>query len=380
MSGDRLAAPDVLRGLAIAGTFATNVWLFADPAGPLGILSGTTVGWWPDDLLTVLTNGKFLGLLTLLFGIGMELQYRSAVRRGLRWPGRYLARAAILFTEGMLHYVLVFEFDVLMGYAIASVLVAWLVGRSSRVRVVAAALAGGFVVLVAGGLTAALLTGPESADTGGLPPYPATWTGQVWARLTEAWLYRIELVLVVPSAVVLFLAGSALLRAGVFAEGATRLRRRMILAGVAGVVANASTALAGPEWFAVERYLAAPLVSVGLLGLVPEVLARLRGPAGRMRRGLTAIGRTAMTCYVGQNLVAGALFHAWGAGLAVTLAAAPAPLRTAAVVAVWVAVLVLSAALASWWLGRHPRGPLETVTHALLRDRSPASRRGARTR
>ncbi|GAA4994304.1 DUF418 domain-containing protein [Pseudonocardia tropica] len=377
MSGDRLAAPDVLRGLAIAGTFATNVWVFADPRGPGAVFAGFTGGWWLDTALRAVANGKFLALLTLLFGIGMELQYRSAVRRGLRWPGRYLARVAILFTEGLLHYVLVFEFDVLMGYAIASLLVAWLVGRSARVRVSAACVAGAVTVLLVGGATAAT-AGSTGADVP-LPPYPATWTGQVAARLADPLLYRIEVVLIVPSAVVLFLAGSALLRAGLFDDGGAALRRRLVAAGVAGVVLNVVTTLGGAPWFLVERYLVAPLVALGLLGLVPEVLARLRGPAGPVRRGLAALGRTAMTCYVGQNVLAAVLFGAWGLGLAGALAGVAAPLRTGAVVGVWVLVVAGSAVAAGWWLRRHDRGPLEALTHALLRGRSPASRRGART-
>jgi len=32
--------------------------------------------------------------------------------------------------RGLLHYVLVFEFDVLMSYAVTSMLVAYLIGRS----------------------------------------------------------------------------------------------------------------------------------------------------------------------------------------------------------------------------------------------------------
>ncbi|MEQ3550287.1 DUF418 domain-containing protein [Pseudonocardia nematodicida] len=381
MAGDRLAAPDVLRGIAIAGTFATNVWVFADPRGPGAVLGGFAGGWWVDDVLLALSNGKFLALLTLLFGIGMELQYRSAVRRGMRWPGRYLARAAILFTEGLLHYVLIFEFDVLMGYAIASVLVAWLVGRSRAVRITAGVLAGGFVVLLVGAVTAVLvLTADLSADDE--PPYPPTWTGQVWVRLTEPLLYRAELLFIVPSAVVLFLAGSALLRAGLFDDdgAGTRIRRRLVVVGGLGVVLNVVTVLAGPEWLFVERYLVAPLVAAGLLGLVPAVLLRVRGPAGRARRGrgadgsftgsLTAIGRTAMTCYVGQNVVAGVLFHPWGFGLASALATVHAPARTAAIAGVWAAVLLLSALGATAWLRRHDRGPLEAVTHALLRRRA----------
>ncbi|MBC3195016.1 DUF418 domain-containing protein [Pseudonocardia sp. C8] len=386
----RLVAPDVLRGIAIAGTFATNVWVFADPRGPGAVLAGYAGGWWLDVLLRAAANGKFLALLTLLFGIGMELQYRSAVRREMPWPGRYLVRAGILFTEGLLHYVLVFEFDVLMGYAIASVLVAWLVGRSRAAQVAAGAVAGGIVVLVVGALTvAAAGTSPGGVV---LPPYPATWTGQVWVRITEAWLYRIELVLIVPSAVVLFLAGAALLRAGVFDGGGARIRRTLMAIGAAGVVLNVLTVLAGPAWFAVERYLVAPMVAAGLLGLVPALLARTRGPAGRVRRGVTAIGRTAMTCYVGQNVAGAVLFHAWGFGLAGALSTVAAPARTAAVAGIWAAVMVASALAASWWLRRYARGPLETLTHAFLgrpaaahpsapplRGRSRASRRGART-
>ena len=391
MSERRLPALDVLRGIAIAGTLATNIWLFADPGGPAAALTGFAGGWWVDDVLRAAANGKFLALLTLMFGIGMELQYRSAVRRGMRRPGRYLARAAILFAEGLLHYVLVFEFDVLMGYAVASVLVAWLIGRSRAVRVTAGAVAGGFVLLVVGALT--LATSGLSGDDVPLPGYPPTWTGQVWERLTQPLLYRIELVMIVPSGIVLFLAGASLLRAGVLDERGARLRRVLIAVGALGAVLTVATALAGPDWFVVERYLVAPLVAAGLLGLVTELVLRLRGPAGPVRRGATAVGRTALTCYVGQNVVASVLFHAWGFGLAGTLTTLAPPARTAVVVAVWALIMAGSALAASWWLRRHTRGPLEALTHAILdrvpagqagtgaepvRDRSPASHRGTR--
>jgi uncharacterized protein len=90
------------------------VWIFTDPAGiigylqrPLPVLTGgldQTV----QTLARQLANGKFLG-------IGLELQRRSARRRGQQWPGRYPWRATLLFLDGLLHYVLVVEFDILMG-------------------------------------------------------------------------------------------------------------------------------------------------------------------------------------------------------------------------------------------------------------------------
>ena len=93
-AGGRIATLDVLRGIAILGTFASNAWLFAVPGGAFAWVSGGLVPQDPVEAgLRLLSNGKFLALLTLLFGIGIELQYRSALRRGLPWPGRYPLRA-----------------------------------------------------------------------------------------------------------------------------------------------------------------------------------------------------------------------------------------------------------------------------------------------
>jgi uncharacterized protein len=182
----RIDALDVLRGIAITGTLGTNIWIFTDPAGPAGFLGLGDTGA-VETFLRFLSNGKFLGLLTLLFGIGMELQYRSAVRRGLTWPGRYLWRATLLLVEGTLHFILIFEFDVLMGYAITSMIVAYLIGRSARAIRIWMIAASALHVTVVGLLTLVLL----AADDGGAFSDPAatlytqgSWPDQVlspWA-------------------------------------------------------------------------------------------------------------------------------------------------------------------------------------------------------
>ena len=169
----RIALLDVLRGVAIFGTLGTNVWLLSAVGDPgSSTFFGGGLPWWAslDGFLTTLTlfftNGKFLGLLTILFGVGLEIQYQSARRRGLPWGARYLWRSALLFVEGLLHYVLVFEFDILMGYAVAAFVVAFLVGGSEKTIRRAMWVSGGLHLLLAGGLSllvgAVLVLDPQS--------------------------------------------------------------------------------------------------------------------------------------------------------------------------------------------------------------------------
>ena len=159
----------------------------------------------------------------------MENGRRSAVRRGQRWPGRYLWRATLLFLEGLLHYLLIFEWDVLMGYALTSVLVAFLVGRSARVQrvwmIVHAAILGLIVALATFALmlpSGASEGSGASGDPGGtgepLDLYrDGGWLEQVVFRIDNWPLFRIETVLIIPLGVTLFLAGIRLTRAGVCA-------------------------------------------------------------------------------------------------------------------------------------------------------------------
>lgn len=357
----RLTAIDLVRGVAILGTLGTNIWIFTTPNGPADLLSTAnpdTFSGAVETTLRTLANGKFLALLTLLFGVGLELQHRSALRRGGRWPGWYPWRAALLFTEGLLHYLLIFEFDVLMSYAVTSMLVAYLIGRSDRATGWWIGVMGALHLAFIGLVTAALLSG--RAATGAQPTDLYThgsWSQQVAARLADWPTYRLEAIFIIPMSVALFLIGARLQRAGVFAADGQRLRNRLMIAGFGiGVPLNLLTAFAGPGWFMVDRYVLPPLVALGLLGLIPSVL---RGGTGLLGRGLTSVGRTALSCYVFQNLVACVLCYGWGLGLAGELDWA----RPWWTIAAWAGICATFMALSTWWLRRHQRGPLESVWH-----------------
>ncbi|MFI8499224.1 DUF418 domain-containing protein [Streptomyces sp. NPDC085524] len=376
----RLPLLDVLRGAAVLGTLMTNVWIFASPGSEWSVLQGGLSA--PDPLadpsaatvvesvFRFLADGKFLSLLTILFGVGLAIQYDSAARRGEPWPGRYPRRAAFLFLEGTVHFLLVFAWDVLMGYAVTALLVAWLLARSERVRRVALWTAAGVHLTLVGLVTLGDLATP---DGGPKTPAPeavrlyahGSWADQIAFRLDHFAALRIEPVFTFGLLVLLFLLGVRLHRAGAFAPTAAgrRIRVRMAAWGLGlGLPLGAAAALGGQDFFVLGRYGIAPLIAVGYIGLIGTALDRFAVPGAK---ALGSVGRTALSCYVAQNLLCMLLCYGIGLGLAERLGGS-GPWW---VMGLWAAVSLALAAGSGLWLRRFERGPLESVQQWALRSR-----------
>ncbi|WP_107081336.1 DUF418 domain-containing protein [Streptomyces yangpuensis] len=383
----RLPLLDVLRGAAILGTLMTNVWIFASPGSEWSVLQGGLGA--PDPIadpsaanvaeavFRFLADGKFLALLTVLFGVGLAIQYDSAARRGERWPGRYPKRAAFLFVEGTVHFVLVFAWDVLMGYAVTALLVAWLLARSEKVRRVALWTAAGvhlsLVALATLASTATAGSAPDGPEAAAAELYAhGGYPAQVAFRLENAVALRIEPVFSFALLVFLFLLGVRLHRAGAFtdtAEGRS-IRTRLAAWGLGlGLPLNAAATLGGDDFFLLGRYGAAPLLALGYVGLIGIALDRLWIPA-TATRALGSVGRTALSCYVAQNLLCMLLCYGIGLGLADRLGGS-GPWW---VMGLWAGVSLVLTAGSRLWLRRFDRGPLEALQHKVLspRRRSPA--------
>lgn len=368
----RIALLDLLRGVAIFGTLGTNVWIFSAVGSSDSALFAGGVPWWSsvDALLTTLTlfltNGKFLGLLTILFGVGLEIQYQSARRRGLSWPVRYLWRSLLLFFEGMLHYVLVFEFDILMGYAVAAFVVAFLVGRSEKTIRQAMWVSGGLHVLLFGGLSALLFAvtvwDPEALAGGGIFAEGASrvyadgsWWDQVLFRLDNFLVYRIEPVAIIPMNVFLFLLGVRLMRSGAFSpdESGRRIRRKMLRWGLLlGILLNLLYFVPDALFELPVRYLFAPVLSICYISVVAFVMERDLLPWLGAR--FAEIGRMALSCYVLQNVLGSVVFYGWGFGLTGEVGAA-------GTLGVWAGIGAALAGFAHLWLRTFAAGPLEGV-------------------
>lgn len=357
---------DVLRGLAIVGTLGTNVWIFTHPYGFIGYLEsavapGTPEAWARVEVVAQgLAQGKFLGLLTLMFGIGLEIQRRSAVRRGLRWPGRYPWRAALLFLDGLLHYLLVTEFDVLMGYALTGAVVAYLLVTSERAQRGWMIVAGSLHLLAVTGLALLLAVLPSDGDQG--PPMAfntyadGSWWDLVLLRLDNAGLFRLEPVLIFGYSILMFLLGATLLRKGVLEPDGGPLRRRLMVLGAAGFAVDLVLQVAGgTAGVILGRYTTAGLVSLGILAVVVEVVRR-RPDGGWVSRRLEEVGRAALSSYVLQNLVASTLSYGWGLGLASRF---PDAWRVPGTIGVFLVTIAVVMTFAHLWLRRFPRGPVE---------------------
>ena len=106
---------------------------------------------------------------------------------------------------------------------------------------------------------------------------------------------------------------------------------------------------------ALSRYTVAPVVAFGYLGLI-LVLLRRGGGRGFLARQLAGVGRTALSCYMLQNVLATVAFSAWGLGLG--------PLGAVGTVIAWAVISGILMLAASLWLRRFPQGPFELVWRA----------------
>lgn len=376
----RLLALDVLRGIAILGTLGTNIWIFTDPAGLTGYVgslgAAATDGWmWTERVLQQLAQGKFLGLLTVMFGIGLAIQQDSARRGGRRWPGRYPVRAGLLFLDGLVNFLFVAEFDVLMGYAVTGLVVAYLLATSERAQRRWLIGAASVHVTMLTAIAAALAFAPaaEPSATESLDPNPYA-DGSFWDlvlfRLEHAGTFRVEAIFVFPMSVALFLLGARLYRAGVFQPAGAQIRRWLLVIGfgLAAPLDFAVGVFGGGDLVLLTRYGTAPFVALGILAAVAEFYLR-RSRVGYAGARLGEVGRAALSCYILQNLIAGFLCYGWGFGLAAQI---PASARVPFTIGIYLLVVVVITAFAHLWLRRFERGPVEWLWHRTYQLLTPA--------
>jgi hypothetical protein len=119
--GDRrLRSLDLVRGIAVLMILPANIPSFSAPA-QLGMAFGR-VETWADHAAVLLTrllvDGRFIALLSILFGAGLAMQVAAAKEAGRPIERYYVRRMALLFVLGIAHALLLWYGDILASYAI----------------------------------------------------------------------------------------------------------------------------------------------------------------------------------------------------------------------------------------------------------------------
>ncbi|BBC71759.1 conserved hypothetical protein [Altererythrobacter sp. B11] len=121
----RIVPLDALRGLAVMGIVAMNVFAFAMPGAayynpaaynPGGRASPVELVLWAASYLLI--EDKFRTLFAMMFGAGVAILLEKPGPSRLR---AHYGRMAVLFAIGFLHALLLFSGDVLRLYALAGV-------------------------------------------------------------------------------------------------------------------------------------------------------------------------------------------------------------------------------------------------------------------
>ncbi|KSU68630.1 DUF418 domain-containing protein [Bacillus altitudinis] len=367
---ERIRLLDILRGFAILGTLGTNVWFFAyagDTFATDQIADEYENGSFLESLVSMFVYGKMLSLLTIMFGVGLELKYQQAKRKNMTWPGTYLWILLFLFIEGFVHFALVMEYDVLMSYAITGLLVAFIVRGGSR-RIKKGMIVSGVIHLL---VTAFLVVFSfselenESYDESSEPAYeeqlPETWISQVQDRLQHFLMYREEAIFIIPMNTFLFLLGVRMMRAGVFYanEHGQTLRKTLFRMGLwIGLPLNALVFVPNDIVEFVVRYVFSPFLSIFYIAVVAKLLERTE--SWFMWTWFEYVGKMALSCYILQNVICSILFYSWGLGLGGQI---NAPL----IVLSWLFISLLQIAISALCLNVWRIGPMEYIRSQALR-------------
>lgn len=383
----RLIHVDALRGFALFGILAVNVWAFADPfygTGATSMFYDSDVDHVIRTFTSMVFETKFYLLFSFLFGYSFTLQMTSAERTGASFVPRMLRRQITLLLIGLLHGGLLFNGEILSIYAVLGLVLlaarnlkpAWAVGIAAALIVTPCG-----IFITYGGLE---IAGGDVFDTTIVASHPALsayWNGPLSTLIYHTeYLFQTQLFLWLiqgPSAMAMFFLG--------YAAG----RRQLLVA---------------PYRFQpYERLLLPIALPIGLIGALFYALVETFNPGGglelltfgigeltapllatvyavlmlrwfqteggqRLAALLAPMGRMSLSNYILQSIVLGILFTGYGFRLMTEL---PSWLIVLVVIVTYAMQLWLS----TLWMRRHQYGPLEWLLRSVTLMSLPVWRR-----
>ncbi len=417
----RIESLDVLRGLAIMGILAMNIYNFALPIAAYSnpfAYGGTDFA---DMLVWRITylffNMKFMTIFSMLFGAGMIIMYQRSAESGADFKKIYSRRLRWLLLFGLIHAYLIWQGDILFMYAVIGFIILLFRDAKPRKLMVSGGvlLLCGLIILLGIGLffnfASHSAEKAEAAIEKGLEPE------EIDAEMKEAWedisssfhpteeeieeeieafrsgypsvfehrlgeatmvLFNGTLIFGIWRSGAVMLLGMAFMKLGVFSF--QRRRRFYVLMALLGYGIGLPLVWMGNEsLIAVEfdtvfkftggyyyNYLGSIAVALGHIGLVMLIL---RANLFKwLTERLSYVGRMAFSNYIMTSLVMTTIFYGYGFGLFAQYDRATLMIF---VVAWWIAMLIYSPI----WLKHFRFGPLEWLWRSLTyKKRQPFKR------
>ena len=308
----RITSLDLIRGVAVLGILLMNAVSFRFDTGPYFNLSAggseTWLDWAVGIFGEVFIDQKFMGLFSLLFGAGMILFIDRAAARGRRAVALNLWRNALLLLIGFLHFLL-WDGDVLMAYAISSVLLIAMRKLPNRALIFVGAAV--FMLSVACALLAQSIADTTGASLSGLWTPGDISDGTSGAISDQETIGLLVLLGFFLRALGLILVGAGLYRTG-FINGGLPARTYR-LAAMIGLAVGLPLAAAGVVITTMNDYSR----EVAFIGQIPNTLGTIPSSLGYMsliilwndradswlKQRLRAVGRMALTNYLAQTVL-----------------------------------------------------------------------------
>ncbi len=380
-TSERIESIDVLRGFALLGILVMNIQLFAMVtaaySNPTAYGDLTGANWWVWTLSHVFADQKFMTLFSALFGAGIVIMWQRAEATGRNATSLHYRRTFWLMVFGLGHAYLMWSGDILFLYSLCALWVYWLRKLTARKL----AIVGTLILLIPPALFVTAGLTFDSWPSEQVPTLLATWQPDAAAVAEEVanfqggWSQQMQSrvphtiefqTLLLPiwglwRAGGLMLLGMALFKVGFFSASlAEGIYRRTLIAGLAvgvpivvlGVRSNFAADWDQGHYFLAFNfnYFGSLFVSAAYASAI--MLLCKHGSLGMLQRGFAAVGRMALTNYLGHTIVCTTIFYGHGLGY---FGEVDRVGQILTVLGVWAVQIPLSV----WWLKHFRFGPFE---------------------
>ncbi|MEW6745319.1 MAG: DUF418 domain-containing protein [Planctomycetota bacterium] len=414
-AAERIDTLDILRGFALFGILAVNMFFFANPF--MLVFAEETAWTAPIDraasfVIELFCQSKFYSLFSLLFGYGAALQMLRLSARGKRFGGFYLRRLFVLFLIGAAHVVFLWPGDILIMYSMVGVALLLFHKRRDKTLLVWAVICLVAVAFVITGLSGlSLLAGrthetstatSQGADSGAEPEselfseeeikasiersnrtYSEGTYGEIIEQHVEDYVFSflIAAFFMFPSILGMFLVGFYAGRRGLLRDPSAHrvlIRRVLIWGSIVGVLFNLAMVIADSLTAPFEESMVGLLFLWGwnigapalCLAYVAAMVTLLQADKWHRRlRPLAAVGRMALTNYLLQSLICTTIYNSYGLGFFGKVGPAVGLLLT-------VAIFALQIPLSNFWLRHFRFGPAEWLWRSLTYGRAQGMKSG----